>query len=448
VTRLALAYLFKRPVQLLAVLGVAVGLIALLSVLAVMNGLIDMNRASIRGPLSDLLLIPAVSEQLPRWQDYSAALAEVDEIEAFAPHLVAYAMFSQKGSEVMLSSTRRQQSSGIQVVGIDPEAEARVNDFAANLAAALVHPAADPADPFHVPNTLFAPPGVVVSDDFMKLLTVSYREPHMPVMKLGALPAVLPPAGEELLPHNTEVQVAATYAGRDFRAALDRVYMRRTGRDSLHYDLLGSKAADFTEVLIRLREGVGYEQGRRAVIAALAAAGLPPLGGDGGGSLETWEERSVSLLSAIENERRIVTLVLFFIVVVAAFGLFTTISALVREKIRDLGVLAAVGFSPQRRGLLLFTTGAVASALGCILGYFGASWLVANRVMVEDWTYEHFDVRVFDPKLYVVDSLPAQWDTGMALWLTFATFAVGLLFTAIPALRAALLSPVKALRYE
>ena len=440
--RLALSYLFKRPVQLLAVLGVAVGLMALLSVLAVMNGLIDMNRASIRGPLSDLLLIPAVTAELPRWQDYESALTEVPEIAAFAPHLVAYAMFSQRYSQ---AST---QYSGIQIIGIDPELESQVNDFALNLADASKYPAADLKNPFHVEEDIFAPPGVIVSDEFLRLLNTPLDGKRMPVLQLGALPAVLPAAGQELQPHNTEVQVAATYAARDFRTALDRVYMRRTGRDSLHYDLLGSKAADFTEILIQLQPGVSFDQGKAAVLAALAAADLPSVGGSRGGSLETWEERSVSLLSAIENERRITTLILFFIVVVAAFGLFTTISALVREKIRDLGVLAAIGFSPARRGMLLFSTGAIASGLGCVLGYFGAKGLVANRKAVEDWVFENFHLRVFDPNLYVVDSLPAQWDSDSALQLTAATFAIGLLFTAIPAIRAALFSPVKALRYE
>lgn len=440
--RLALTYLFKRPVQLLAVLGVAIGLMALLSVLAVMNGLIEMNRDSIRGPLSDLLLIPAVTAELPRWQDYQNALADVPEIAALAPHLVAYAMFSQPYSQVS------SKYSGIQIIGIDPVLEAQVNDFAVNLADALQHPATNPEAPFEIEGDIFAPPGVIVSDDFMRLLSSSFGGKRMPTLKLGALPAVLPAAGETLQPHNTEVRVAATYAGRDFRTALDRVYMRRVGRDSLHYDLLGSKAADFTEILIQLNPDVDYETGKQAVYAALAAAELPRPGDDHGGSLETWEERSGSLLSAIENERRITTLVLFFIVVVAAFGLFTTISALVREKIRDLGVLAAIGFSPFRRGMLLFTTGATASALGCVLGYFGARGLVANRVAIEDWVYQNFDVRVFDPNLYVVDALPAQWDASAALSLTLATFVIGVFFTAIPAIRAALFSPVKALRYE
>jgi len=447
VLRIALTYLFRRPVQLLAVLGVAIGLLALLSVLAVMNGLIGMNRDAIRGPLGDLMLIPAVTAELPQWQDYETALQQVPEIEAIAPHLVAYAMFSFPGYVVDLSNSRQSDHNGIQVIGIDPAAEKLVNNFQLELEKAQSIPVLDDAKPFQTKASLRARPGVLVSDAFSSYLP-SGRDGEGTRLELGALPAVLPPLGEELIPHNTVVEVSGTYGGGDFRSAMDRVYMQRTGRNGLHYNLLGTSAADFTEILIRLKPGIVPSEAKESILAALAAAHLPAPGGDSGGTLETWQERSALVLSAIENERRVVTLVMFFIVVVAAFGLFATLSTLVREKIRDLGVLAAVGFSPMRRGMLMFMTGAVASAIGCVLGMFGAFHLVRNRLMVENWVFENFGVRVFQPDLYVVDGLPARWDMQEALFLTLCTFLIGLLFTAAPALRAALLSPVKALRYE
>lgn len=445
--RLALTYLFRRPVQLLAVLGVAIGLLALLSVLAVMNGLIDMNRDAIRGPLGDLMLIPAVTEELPRWQQYEAALRTAEGVEALSPHLVAYAMFSFPGYVVDLSNTRQSDHSGIQVIGIDPLAEAQVNDFHQELDLAKNLPVMDKDDPFANTGAVFARPGILVSDAFSTYLP-SDPDGGPTRMELGALPAVLPPMGEELIPHNAVVEVVGTYGGGDFRTALDRVYMQRTGRNGLHYNLLGNKAADFTEVLIRIEDDFPLEQAKASILAALDEAGIPLPGAELGGSLETWEERSALVLHAIENERRVVTLVMFFIVVVAAFGLFATLSTLVREKVRDLGVLAAVGFSPLRRGCLMLLTGGVATAIGCSLGFWGAYELVQRRAVLEDWAFARFGYRVFQPDLYVVDGLPATWDSQQALFLTFCTFGVGLVFTAAPALRAAFLSPVKALRYE
>jgi len=447
VLRLALSYLFRRPVQLLAVLGVAVGLLALLVVLAVMNGLIEMNRDAVRGPMSDLLLIPAASTALPQYQDYRHALESLPEIAAVAPHLVAFALFDFPAYIVDLSDPSYADFHGIELIGIDPEAEARVTGFSKMLADAKELPVSDPQHPFTIPDQVFSRPGALVPDEFAARMPLGAAgEPVQ--LEFATLPAMLPPAGELLEPHNAVVEVAASYHGGDFRSRLDRIYMERTGIDGLHYNLLGDASADFTEVLIKLAPGVDTQDGKTAILAGLQAAGITPPGAQAGGSLETWEERSATFLSAIENERRIVALVLFFIVIVAGFGLFATLSALVREKVRDLGVLAAIGYSPRQRGLLMFLTGGVATALGAGLGLLGAWQFVIHRGAIAAWLEQSFGLVVFRSDLYVVDGLPAQWMPQQALELTLLTFLVGLFFTAAPAIRAALLSPVKALRYE
>ena len=117
--RLALAYLIRRPVQILAVFGVAIGLLALLVVLAVMNGLIEEDRASVRGPLSDLLLIPGAGEEEASWERYQAVLQEVPEVAAAAPHLVVYALLVTESSRWQLQSTAHGDSNAVQLVGID-----------------------------------------------------------------------------------------------------------------------------------------------------------------------------------------------------------------------------------------------------------------------------------------------------------------------------------------
>ena len=153
-------------------------------------------------------------------------------------------------------------------------------------------------------------------------------------------------------------------------------------------------------------------------------------------------------LTAIENERRVTGLVMFFIVIVAAFGLFATVSALVREKVRDLGILAALGFTPARRGMLLMAVGATASLFGTGLGCLCAWLLVRNHQAVEGFLAEKLGIVIFEPGLYVIQGLPAEWIPSQALFLSGAAFLVGCLFTAIPALRAASLPPAEALRYE
>ncbi len=449
--RLALAYLIRRPVQILAVFGVAIGLLALLVVLAVMNGLIEQDRIAVRGPLSDMLLIPAATEEVPRYEDYRTALADVPEVAATAPHLVAYALLSLKYGEMRLQMTRNSDSNAVQIVGIDLEAEIaatqHVGGFADSLRNAKLAPVVDPSNPFaYEGETRRSRSGALVSDRLMSA-DPSIR-PNSQI-EVFALPYKLPQPDEPLRPTNGRLLVAGTYSGSDYEMSMDRIYMPRTGvRKGLHDTLVGTAAPDFTEILIRLQDGVDFEQGRSAILAALDQAGLPRPGGEQGGALQTWEERRALFLGAIENERRVTTLVMFFIVVVAAFGIFATLSALVREKIRDLGVLAALGFSPLRRAGLLLTIGSAGSLAGALLGYGGAFWLVDNHLTVERVLREKFNFEVFRSDLYIIDGLPVQWDTGMSTFLTVCAFLVGVLFTMGPAIRAAHLSPVEALRYE
>ena len=111
-------------------------------------------------------------------------------------------------------------------------------------------------------------------------------------------------------------------------------------------------------------------------------------------------------LAAIDNERRVVTLVLFFVVIVAAFGLFAVVGALVREKVRELGVLAALGFSPLRRAALVGSIGGLGALAGSLLGLGAARLIVANRAVVERFLEERLaDYKV--PREYaVIPELP------------------------------------------
>ncbi|MAW59909.1 MAG: hypothetical protein CMJ94_03620 [Planctomycetes bacterium] len=451
--RLALAYLIRRPVQILAVFGVAIGLLALLVVLAVMNGLIEEDRASVRGPLSDLLLIPGAGEEEASWERYQAVLQEVPEVAAAAPHLVVYALLVTESSRWQLQSTAHGDSNAVQLVGIDPELEAAVTpqeggwDHA--LQEAIKLPVADPAQPFDYEGENDRSPGGAIISDRLRLGAA--ERPRGAALKVVALPNQLPAADsdEPLVPVNGSFRIAGTYAGSDYEMSLDRIYVPRTGWfKGLHGTLVGSNAADFSEILIRVDEGVALEHARQAVRSALLDAGLPDPRPENGGALETWEERQAVFLSAIENERRVTTLVMFFIVVVAAFGIFATLSALVREKVRDLGVLAALGFSPLRRGGLLLFVGSLGSGVGAVLGYFGAYSLVQNHVAVERFLKEEFGFEIFASDIYVIDGIPVHWDPAMAVKLTLAAFLTGVLFTLGPAIRAASLSPVEALRYE
>lgn len=447
--RIALAWLFRRPVQLLAVLGVGVGLLALLVVLAVMNGLIELNRSGVRSLAADLHLVPPPADAPLVWEPWQSALSSVAEVEAVSPHLIAYALIGFPGLRADLSNPRSADSFQVQVVGLDPAAELAVTGFGRALREAALAPVADAQNPFTIPGAEddpFARPGVLLSDT---LAPLNRADGLLDLrVELGALPWRLPPAGEAVTPVNGVFRIAGTYRSSDHRVALDRVYVQREGPDGLRRNLLGTKSPEFSEVLIKLRDGADPSRAKAAILAALTAHGLTPPGDAAGGELVTWEERNAVFLAAIHNERRMITLVLFFIVIVAAFGLFAVLSALVREKVRELGVLSALGASPARRGALVFGVGAAAASAGAAAGLGGAWLLVRHKDAVAEFLRVRLGIEIFPPHLYVVSGLPAQWDPAAAAWLTAGALGVGLLFALAPTLRAIFLDPVAALRYE
>ena len=450
--RLASAYLFKRPVQVLAILGVAVGLCSLLLVNAVMNGLIESDRAAARGPLADLMLIPASGQSTAQWSDYQHALAPlmtdqgVDApaiLRAVAPHLITYAVLGLRGGERLLAHTLASDINGVQIVGIDPRAELEVAGYAQSLLDTRLQPVDDVSNPFATPgDDPFARPGILVPDALASALGIRVGE----TIEFGALPPQLPAIGEDFLPHNARFTVTGTFRPTDYEVGMDRIYAARSGENGVLWNLLGDGGPDFNEIMIELADEVDTATAKLRLLAALSAAGLPIPGGEEGGLLETWQERRATYLGAIDNEQRITALIMFFVVVVAAFGLFATLSALVREKVRDLGILAALGYTPLMRGWLLFSTGLAGSACGCLLGFGSAHWLAHQDRLFR--ILSKLGIDVFGSELYVINGLPTSWNSPQAINFSIAAFLCGCLFTLLPAIKAANLSPVEALGYE
>ncbi len=448
--KLASAYLFKRPVQVLAVLGVAIGLCSLLLVNSVMNGLIESDRQAARGPLADLMLVPASENHLANWQEYQSALApllkthnQTPILSAMAPHLISYAVLGLQGGERLLSHTLASDVNGVQLVGIDARAELMVGGYGNSLSATTLFPIADASNPFKLEDSgPFSRPGVLVPDALAQALGLRVGE----ILELGALPPLLPKLGQDFQPHNARFTIAGTFKPTDYQLSMDRIYAQRSGRDGLIWNLLGDGGADVNEIMFKLAAGIDPEMAKQEIIKALQAAQLPVPNASNGASLETWQERRSSYLAAIDNERRITAIIMFFVVIVAAFGLFATLSALVREKVRDLGVLAALGYSPFNRGWLLFSTGLIGSALGCLIGFGLAHWLAHNNRLFN--LLNSFGIEIFGSDLYVIQGLPTLWNSQQAISFSLAAFLTGCIFTLFPAIHAAKLSPVEALNYE
>ena len=164
--------------------------------------------------------------------------------------------------------------------------------------------------------------------------------------------------------------------------------------------------------------------------------------------VETWENKQGPLLAAIGVEKGILNVLLFLIIAVAGFGILAIFSMIVMEKTRDIGILKALGASNGGimniflgYGLLL---GLVGSLLGTALG-LTLTWYI-NEI---EWVLSKITGQDLFPRdVYYFDKIPTDVQPLTVLLINLGAVGIAVLFSILPALRAAMLHPVRALRYE
>jgi lipoprotein-releasing system permease protein len=153
-----------------------------------------------------------------------------------------------------------------------------------------------------------------------------------------------------------------------------------------------------------------------------------------------WQEQNSSLFQALKLEKLGMGVILLLIVIVAAFNIVSTLTMVVKDKTREIGILKAMGMTaPSIRRIFLaqgLVIGAVGTALGLLLG------LGAGRAI------EKYKFISLDPQVYFIDHLPVSIQPLDVIWIMVASVAIAALATLYPAVQAARLYPVEAIRHE
>lgn len=449
---LAIRYLLTRPINLLGVMGVTLGVWALIVVVAIFSGFLEVVRDHVRSAASDISVLRLHDADFGRLR---RAIEAEPQVTACAPRLVHYGLLHPPGRRppppplLGRGALQGGDTPFLFVLGVDPALERSVTRLSGWLTAVApglrVRDLDDPLAPID------GLPAILLGED--RMLRNGLRPGDRLVLNT-ARTAMAPDGSRSIEP----VEVAASNGagtGPPVFAVAGAYRTRHIGYDGnnsfVDIDVLRAllhlPAGSVQEIAVAVEDDAALELiAARVQGAVRQALGQEDLPWTRGATAISWERRNAGFLSGVEWQRTLMKIVLTVILVVAAVLMFATLSMMVAEKTSDIGILTAMGATPRGVMAVFLSCGlaitAVGVALGTLSGCLSAMYLEDFRQLVLSVA----GVDLFPVKVYNLDRVPYALDPWWILQVAAMAAGTGIVVSALPALRAARHDPLVSLR--
>ena len=436
----AIRLLRARWINLISILGVTVGVASIIVVLAVMDGFQHDLRNLIRGPLPDVLVefqvAPGISYDRMR-----SALLDLEGVEAVSLQRTTFGLIPAESA--VDTDQGRQNLLPIKIVGIHPRHEREVSRFYDYLRDEEEQPAdifrLDPPPPFEEST-----PHVIVSRWIAKRVGYSHRGRSLVPGDFFGMISFEKAEEGQWEENDRDVVTSRIYDTQN--SDYDKLHVYVDLNRSLH-DFFKSEEGVTNALRVKLTDYDEAEAMLPRIERAIEQLSTHPTE-IGKVKANTWEDRQRPLLAAVNNEKIILSFVLSFIVLVACFTIFATLTMTVVEKTREIGVLRAVGATAPGILSIFMLNGAFVGIIGAAMGY-GAGLLIATNVNpIREFVRDKTGWDIFPADIYLFDYIPTYIDYDAAIYYGVGAAVCAVLFAIIPSVRAARLKPVAALRYE
>ncbi|MDX1655559.1 MAG: lipoprotein-releasing ABC transporter permease subunit [Candidatus Competibacteraceae bacterium] len=394
---------FISFISLVSMLGIMLGITALITVLSVMNGFQEEVRERILS-MTAHATISGPRERLEDWQTVLERARENPEIVGGAPFV---------RGEVMLNFGS--QVSGVILQGIVPDQERQVSQIAERMVVGSLEDLRPGGFGIVLGRELAFVLGVGVGDK------VTVITPQANVTVAGVTPRI------------KRFEVVGVFdAG---------MYEYDRGLALVHLE----DAA----LLLRLGEAVSavrlsLEDVYRAPLVSRQLAGQ--LGGIY--RVRDWTQEHANYFRAVQIEKTAMFIILTLIVAVAAFNIVSTLVMVVTDKQADIAILRTLGASPASIMGIFMVQGTTIGLVGTLLGLIGGISLATNVDVVVPFLERLFNIRFLSPEVYYISDLPSQVVWSDVITIASVAFGLAVLATLYPAWRASRVQPAEALRYE
>ena len=394
---------FISFISLISMLGIALGVTALITVLSVMNGFEKELRERILGMAAHATL-SEFDGQLHDWRQVMGQVEDAPHVEGVAPYVEGEGMFAS-GSQV----------SGALVRGVEPALEARVSRVGEHMLQGGME------------DLKAGGYGVVLGRELARALGAGPGDR----VTLITPKAAVTPVG--VLPRMRRLTVVGVFEVG--------MYEYDRGTAFLHLD--------DARTIYRMDDAVSGlrlkldDLMRAPIIARQVASDL-----EGRFWVNDWTRQHANFFRAVQTEKTVMFIILSLIVAVAAFNIVSTLVMMVVDKQSDIAILRTLGLSPPSVMGVFMVQGTVIGLLGTVLGVTGGVTLALNVETIVPAIESLLGRQFLPADVYYISDLPSDLDPRDVLRVGLLAFGLTVVATLYPAWRASRTQPAQALRYE
>jgi lipoprotein-releasing system permease protein len=394
---------FISFISMISMLGIALGVAALIIVLSVMNGFQKEIRARILG-ITPHLQVTGENDQLAAWHPVLDLVVAHPEVRAASPYVSGQGMVSQNESV-----------EGVMVRGILPDGENRLTGLADKMKSGKL---ADlRAGEF----------GIVLGSDLARTLAARIGDSVLLITPQGQIT----PAG--MVPRLKQFHVVGIFevGMSPYDNALALIHLN----DAQKLYRLGDAVSGISARLADLD--------RAQIVSAELERRLP-----GETYVTDWTRQNANYFSAVKMEKKMMFIILSLIVAVAAFNIVSTLVMAVTDKQADIAILRTLGASPSSIMKIFMVQGVLIGLIGALIGVVGGVLVALNIGTIVPFIEHLFGVQFLAKDVYFITELPSDVQQSDVLAVAIFSFAISLIATLYPSWRASKTQPAEALRYE
>lgn len=385
-----------------SMLGIALGVAALIIVLSVMNGFQKEVRDRMLSVISHIEVFDASGQALPDWEATAAAARTHPQVLGAAPFIAAQALVG-RGDDLR----------GAIVRGIDPAAEAQVTDLAREQQALLG----------------MLEPGqwhVVLGAELARLIGARVGDKVTLVTPSGQVT----PAG--VVPRLRQFTLVGTFeAGHyEYDSGLALIHLEDAAR---LFRFEGPAGVQLRLADVHAARSVAWELQNQLGPAVI---------------VRDWTRTNRNWFDAVQIEKRLMAIILTLIVAVAAFNLVSTLVMTVTDKRADIAILRTLGASPRSIMGVFIVQGALSGVIGTLSGVALGLLVAFNVDVIVPAIERALGVAFLPGSIYLISRMPSDPQWGDILPIAVVSLLLAFLATLYPSWRASRVNPAEALRYE